>query len=137
MARLFLPVAPVLMALVLACNSGAPVNPPAGGAGSPPGGSGSPTVAATAAPQIAPAGFFLEVSAPQNEVVVNQSPLPVKGATAPDAVATVNGLEVDVDAQGQFVAQVPLEEGPNTIEVLASDFLGNQEGRTLTVIYIP
>ena len=127
MVRFFLPVAPFMMALVLACGTGAPANPPAA----------RPAATAAPMPNIVPAGFFLEVRAPQNEVVVSVSPLSVKGATAPDAVATVNGLEVEVDAQGQFVTQVTLEEGPNTIEVLASDFQGNQEAQTLTVIYIP
>jgi hypothetical protein len=86
---------------------------------------------------IVPASFFLEVTEPLNEAVVTMSPLPVQGQTTPDSVATVNGQVVDVDAQGQFLTEVMLEEGPNFIEVLASDFEGHQEGQILTVIYIP
>jgi hypothetical protein len=43
---------------------------------------------------------------------------------------------VDVDAEGKFSTMVTLEEGPNPIEVLASDFEGNEGSVTLTVIYV-
>lgn len=134
MFRFFLPVAPFMMALALACGTVAPVNPPGSGTSLP-----GPGPAATARPMpdIVPARFFLGVRAPQNEVVVTVSPLPVEGVTTPDAVATVNGQVVEVDAQGQFLTQVTLEEGPNSIEILASNFEGRQEAQTLTVIYIP
>lgn len=141
MARFYLPIVtvaiPVALALSVACGANTPSHPansaPAATSVAP----SAPSGADTPASDIVPAGFFLAVTAPQNEAVVKVSPLPVQGQTTPDSVATVNGQVVEVDAQGQFLAQVMLEEGPNFIEVLASDFDGHQQGQILTVIYIP
>jgi hypothetical protein len=141
MSRFVLPVTtlllPLILALVVACGNTAPSQqakpaPAAAAAPAP-----APTAAVQTQPSIIPASFFLEVTAPDNEAVVTVSHLPVQGQTATDAVATVNGQVVEVDAQGQFLTEVTLEEGPNLIEVLVSDFEGHQQGQTLTVIYIP
>jgi hypothetical protein len=148
MARFHLPIAivaiPVALALSVACGANTPSNPsnpanpaPAGTSAPAPAPSGATTPAYDPASNIVLASFFLEVTDPQDEAVVTVSPLPVQGQTTPDSVTTVNGQVVEVDAQGQFMTQVDLEEGPNFIEVLASDFDGHQEGQVLTVIYIP
>jgi len=39
----------------------------------------------------------------------------------------VNGVTVAVNAESAFRYEIPLEEGPNLIEVTASDLLGNSE----------
>jgi uncharacterized protein YfaP (DUF2135 family) len=105
----------------------------------------SPTATAIVAPTSAPTeattataarAFFLEVTAPGDEEVLRTSPVEVQGRTMPDAVVSVNGEAVEVDADGQFLRSVALEEGPNTIEVIASDFQGNQESVVLTVIFV-
>jgi hypothetical protein len=148
MARFHLPIAivaiPVALALSVACGANTPSNPsnpanpaPAATSAPAPAPSGATTPAYDPASNIVLASFFLEVTDPQDEAVVTVSPLPVQGQTTPDSVTTVNGQVVEVDAQGQFMTQVDLEEGPNFIEVLASDFDGHQEGQVLTVIYIP
>jgi hypothetical protein len=49
----------------------------------------------------------------------------------------VNGELAEVDNQGNFTTLVVLEEGPNLIEVVASDLEGNQESHTLVTIYEP
>lgn len=95
----------------------------------------SPEAALVAAPT--PLPFFLEVTAPEDESVLASPSVDVKGRTTPDAVVSVNGGPVAVDADGSFTVSVALEEGPNAIEVLASDFQGNQAARVLTVIYAP
>ena len=79
--------------------------------------------------------FFLEIAAPKDESVVRESTLTVQGQTAPDAVVSVNGLPVEVDASGNFSVTVALDPGPNPIEVIASDFSGNQQSRVISVIY--
>ena len=151
MARFYLPIAtvaiPLALALLVACGAVTPSQPadpapavtsaPPSASVAAPAPSGATTPASDPASNIVLASFFLEVTEPQNETVVTMSPLPVQGQTTPDSVATVNGQVVEVDAQGQFMTQVMLEEGPNFIEVLASDFDGHQEGQVLTVIYIP
>lgn len=78
----------------------------------------------------------LTVSQPQNETTVCSADLEVKGTTETDAVLSVNGETVEVNEDGSFSTTVTLEEGPNSIEVLASDFEGNEGSAILTVIYV-
>ena len=82
-------------------------------------------------------GFFLEVTEPQDEAVVSTSPICVSGSTSPGVEVSVNGELIDVDEQGNFAAMVELEEGPNAIEVIATDYEGNEESCILAVIYSP
>ena len=78
----------------------------------------------------------LTITEPLDETTVYTADLVVEGQTEPDAVVSVNEAVVDVDAEGKFSTMVTLEEGPNPIEVLASDFEGNEGSVTLTVIYV-
>ena len=71
------------------------------------------------------------------ESVVRTSPVSISGVTTPDAVVSVNGVLVGVDAEGGFTSKVALQEEPNVIEMVASDFRGNQVSVVLTIIYIP
>ncbi|MBI2919020.1 MAG: hypothetical protein HYY01_13655 [Chloroflexi bacterium] len=71
------------------------------------------------------------------ESVVRSPELTIKGTTAPDAVVSVNGSIVPVDAGGAFSSSVTLQVGPNVIEVVASDFAGNQQSAILSAIYLP
>lgn len=80
--------------------------------------------------------ILLTITEPQDETTVYVADLVVKGQTEPDAVVSVNEAVVEVDAEGNFSTTVTLEEGPNPIEVLASDFEGNEGSVTLTVIYV-
>ncbi len=68
----------------------------------------------------------LTVTEPLDETTVYTADLVVKGQTEADAVVSVNEVRVDVDAEGKFSTMVTLEEGPNPIEVLASDFEGDE-----------
>ena len=81
--------------------------------------------------------LFLEVVEPADESIVEDTPLALVGRTTPDAVVSVQGETVDVGPDGQFVALVSLEPGPNVIEVVASDLTGQAETSVLAVIYIP
>lgn len=101
----------------------------------------APTVAlaptATPTPVLeTPAPFFLRVTAPQSESVVTTAVIQVTGETAVDAVASVNSQIAEVDATGRFQVSLTLAEGPNIIEVVASDFSGNQAQELRTVIFV-
>jgi hypothetical protein len=85
---------------------------------------------------VTPTTFFLSVTAPQDESVVTTAVIQVTGETAVDAVVTVNGQIAEVDATGLFQATLTLAEGPTTIEVVASDFSGNQGQELRTVIFV-
>ena len=97
----------------------------------------TPLPTATAIPQTAlPEELFLEVSEPADESVVTEATVTVRGTTTPDAVVSIDGTTVDVDVNGVFVADVTLVEGPNVIEVVASDLSGAQESAQIAVIYL-
>ncbi len=68
---------------------------------------------------------------------VSATPLLVSGITAPGAVVSVNDLVGLTDAQGHFAFAVPLEPGPNVIEILASLSNGEQAYSIVTVLYQP
>lgn len=91
----------------------------------------------SATPSTRPEAFFLEVSEPQDESVVSVGDIRLSGATTPDAVVSVNGEIVEVNEDGNFTTMVTLEEGPNLIEVVASDFEGNEDSCILTIVYVP
>ena len=86
--------------------------------------------------ETAETGVLLTVTSPQAESVVSSFETTVVGMTAPDAVVSVNGALVEVDADGNFSTSVSLEEGPNSIEVVASDYEGNEASKVLTLIYV-
>jgi len=85
---------------------------------------------------ITPAAFFLKVTAPQDESVVTTGTVQVTGETTPNAVVTVNSQLAEVDADGRFQVSLNLTEGPNLIEVVASDFSNNQFRELRTVIFV-
>ncbi|GEM_PF-973602 len=94
-----------------------------------------PTVSPT--PTSIPAEkLFLELTEPSGEAISNVSRIPVSGKTLPDAVVSINGIIAAVDYQGIFHGEVNLEAGPNIIEIVASDFYGNEKSSILTVIYV-
>ncbi len=97
-------------------------------------GSGTPTSTPSSG---TPQGFFLKVLQPQPDSTVSTVQVTVSGQTTPDAVVTVNGQTVDVAADGSFSTTVTLSQGTNSIEVVASDFAGDQQSAEIPIIYIP
>lgn len=80
--------------------------------------------------------LYLNVSAPEESVIKN-SFMKVEGSTLPTSVVTVNGNIAALDETGKFSVPVTLEEGPNAIEIVASDFQGNQRSSIVSVIRLP
>lgn len=140
---LIMAIVPALMALALiftACTRpAAPVSAPAPTstpvAAQAPAALPTPIGVASLAPKEAPTGFFLEIITPKDESVIQESSVQVRGRTVPDAVVSVNGQPVEVDGSGNFSVTITLEQGPNSIEVIASDFRGNQQSRVISLIY--
>ena len=83
-----------------------------------------------------PRELFLEVSSPRDNSIVSSAEIPVVGRASPDATVSVNGQVADMDSSGNFETLLPLEEGPNLIEVIASDLAGDIRTQVLTIIYI-
>ena len=84
-----------------------------------------------------PAGLFLKITNLPKESVVRTGTISISGLTTPDALVSVNGVLVDVDGDGAFMATVSLQQEPNLIEIVASDFQGNKVSAVLSIIYIP
>ena len=61
----------------------------------------------------------------------------MKGTASPEATVSVNEQLVNLDALGEFETTRPLklQEGPNLIEVIASDLAGEVRTKVLTIIY--
>ncbi len=74
--------------------------------------------------------FLLLVTEPENESIVSESMLPMAGRTGPNAIVSINGRSVPVDRFGYFSGSVSLDEGPNVIDVVAT----NDDGRTLSTV---
>lgn len=88
-------------------------------------------------PQVPAAPVSLQVRSPQDQSIVNSSTITVIGTTSPDAVVSVNGQLATVSPSGSFQLTISLDEGPNDIEVVASDANGNELSSILSVIYQP
>lgn len=74
--------------------------------------------------------FLLLVTEPENESIVSESMLRMAGRTGPNAIVSINGRSVPVDRFGYFSGSVALDEGPNVIDVVAT----NDDGRTLSTV---
>lgn len=79
----------------------------------------------------------LSVASPADETIVSVPSIAVVGQTTPGAVVSVDGDLVDVDAAGKFQKTIQLDEGPNVIEIVASDLNGSEANVILSVIYEP
>ena len=80
-----------------------------------------------------PTGFYLEVLQPPDGGIVEIDKVEIRGHTSPGAVVSVNGEIAVADNQGAFALTIALEEGPNIIEVIASDEEGNEARANLTI----
>jgi hypothetical protein len=95
-----------------------------------------PTPTLITAPE--PSGtLWLQVLSPQDEAVVNTPQVDVIGSAPVGAVISVNDEILIVGDDGQFKTTVSLDEGPNLIEIIASDHNGNESDLELTVVYEP
>ena len=89
--------------------------------------------------------FFITTSAglpfslfyPPDGLESAEAAIPLFGGTRADAVVGVNGTPVEVNALGIFSTTVTLEEGPNFIEVVATDIRGHVRFQTVAVFYLP
>lgn len=81
--------------------------------------------------------LLLEVTTPADESTVNSATVQVTGKTAKGATVTVNETVASVDVAGGFAVSVTLLEGPNVIDIIASDDAGNVLAVTRIVTYIP
>lgn len=81
-------------------------------------------------------GIPLHVMWPPDKFNVDVGRIPVIGTTRSDAVVSVNGTAITVNADSGFHQEIILQEGPNAIEITSSDFLGNSQTVQRVVTWI-
>lgn len=81
--------------------------------------------------------LWLQVFSLQDEAVVNTPQVDVIGSAPVGAVISVNDEILIAGDDGQFKTTVFLDEGPNLIEIIASDDNGNETSLILAVTYEP
>jgi len=101
-----------------------------------PGTSASPTVSGTPVATAVSGALTLSILGPVDEIVVDTSTVTVRGQATAGAEVSVNGNVVNVDTNGSFTTIVTLEEGPNEIEIMATDEAENEASITITVFYL-
>lgn len=79
----------------------------------------------------------LQVLSPQDGDVVDVPQITVSGLASPGAVVTVDDQILLAGPDGTFQAEVALDEGPNLIEVIASNDSGSESTVDMTVVYEP
>jgi hypothetical protein len=93
--------------------------------------SAAPTLVLSSGPLV------VTLTSPADEAVVSTPQVDVAGQAPAETVISIGDSITVVDASGQFSIPVPLEEGPNALEIVASDPDGNQASVTLVVTYDP
>jgi len=81
--------------------------------------------------------LWLQVLSPLDEAVVNTPQVDVTGSAPAGTVVSIDDEILIVGSDQQFKTTVTLDEGPNLIEVIASDENGNEMSVLLTVTYEP
>ena len=95
---------------------------------------GTPTDTPT--PSAEPVPLTLELLAPQDGAGVETGAVRVLGRTRVDAAVGINGVPVEVAADGSFTQDLLLEEGINLVEVVASDLSGQTAAQQAAVFFI-
>jgi len=90
--------------------------------------------------------LFLSISEPQDQTVTQEPEIIVAGLTTPDAVITIRGRRVPVQVRevnelpikelGVFTTLVVLTPGPNIIEVVATNSVGQVLPLLIAVTYL-
>jgi hypothetical protein len=120
----------VVLALCLsACRGGSVAATATAAAGAQP--SQAPPIVLNSGP------LTVTITSPADETVMDTPQVDVAGQAPPDTVITINDTIVVVEASGQFSVSVPLQEGPNELDVIASDPAGDQASSKLVVTYDP
>ena len=79
----------------------------------------------------------IQIYSPQDGELFNSADIQVTGKAPPETVISLNDQIVLVPASGIFSIPVSLEEGPNILELVASDSTGAEMDIILTVVYEP
>lgn len=77
----------------------------------------------------------LEITSPSDGSKTSHQQITVQGKTDKEIYIRINDQPVVVNADGSFTTTYKLNEGDNTVTVVARDMVGNQETKTIKVNY--
>ncbi len=77
----------------------------------------------------------LEISEPKDGDKTSKSEINIIGSTDKEVFVKINDLPITVDANGNFQTSLRMKDGENIIVITGADQAGNQEVKTLKVIY--
>lgn len=96
-----------------------------------------PTPGSTLSPTADPASrLVLELQSPEDGAGVEVAAVRVMGKTRIDAAVGINGIPVEVSADGGFHYDLVLENGANLIEVVATTLSGDTASQESAVFFI-
>ena len=81
--------------------------------------------------------LWMCILSPVDDTIVITPFVEVQGEAAADTVLSINEEILVVSSLQTFTVSVPLEEGMNVIEIVASDYAGNEISHILTITYQP
>jgi hypothetical protein len=92
----------------------------------------------TPAPLTASSGaLWVKVLSPEDGATVTTQAVTITGQAPAETVITINDIIVVVPQSQTFAVDIPLQEGSNLIEILASDLNENEVYIPLTIAYEP
>jgi hypothetical protein len=92
-----------------------------------------PTPTHTPTPTATPVPLSLSLLYPAEGARIESESVRVAGTVTGDTTVTVAGVAVAVAADGSFFGDVVLDAGANSIEVVATDAIGDTTSQTVTV----
>lgn len=81
--------------------------------------------------------LWLRIISPADEAILVAPQVEVRGEAPAGAALSINDEILIVPADEEFAVTLPLEEGPNAIEIVASDIEGTEITLILVVTYQP
>jgi Glucodextranase, domain B len=89
------------------------------------------------APPGTSAALWVKILTPEDGATVTTQAVKITGQAPPETVITINDEILVVPQDQSFEVEVLLQEGPNLIDIVASDLSGNELYIPLTVFYEP
>jgi cytoskeletal protein RodZ len=79
----------------------------------------------------------LVIDSPQDNIQIDQPTIIVNGSTEPETTVTINDQQINVDESGKFSKDVALQDGVNSIKIVASKGLCTQtdDPNKVTTVY--
>jgi hypothetical protein len=97
----------------------------------------SPTSSPGTVTEYSSGALWLRLFTPQDDQVFTTAQIMVDGQAPAETVIGVNDQIFIVGSDQSFSIPVILDEGPNVIEIIASDVYGNEIDLVLTIVYDP